>query len=532
MAIDFPNSPSVNDYFSVDGKAYIFNGVSWGAVFAPSASGVLIGPEGPIGATGAEGPAGMNGMDGADGADGAGYGFAPYEFMPSQTTYQPFSTYNPVGTGATMYGDPGAYKVGDIVRVTGNIDVDSDYTYSTFEPSVYLVGRITSIVPREGYNGSVSFDILSVTAPSPHNAYAFLPVYLNLGGTDGSNGAGYSFLPYPNSPSSQVVSAVLYNGDPTGTSYIIVGDPGAYRIGDRVKITGNFDTNYDAQYATFESSQYLIGRITAVTPRSGNSGDVTVIIESCNIVSPWNEYNFLPKYLSITAEDGGGGGGTPKIYVETLIPIFDSINETVNNFPTWTCPAGVTQVKVTLIGGGGAGGFASISVSSGYNNASTSNGYSAPASGGNTTMYDSNMSMVFSAQGGSVGFDDQKANDAFTIAGAWGVLGFAGASVSAGVMGSYSSSDYGSGGAQSFAEGFGDVMFDDGGDNIITMVNRVYAKSGRGIDGSRVVSQQTVVPETMYTFEIGLGGGYNPAVNWYMEPGQGKYGAAIIEYVL
>jgi hypothetical protein len=40
MPVDFPNSPNVNDQFTVNGKTFNFNGVSWDSVFSPSA-GVL-----------------------------------------------------------------------------------------------------------------------------------------------------------------------------------------------------------------------------------------------------------------------------------------------------------------------------------------------------------------------------------------------------------------------------------------------------------------------------------------------------------
>ena len=36
MAIDFPNSPALNDYFESSGKAWTFNGTSWDIVQTPA----------------------------------------------------------------------------------------------------------------------------------------------------------------------------------------------------------------------------------------------------------------------------------------------------------------------------------------------------------------------------------------------------------------------------------------------------------------------------------------------------------------
>ena len=66
-AIDFPDSPSVNDEFTSGDKTWIWNGSVWNTV--TSALGYT-GPTGAAGADGATGPTGPTGADGADGASG------------------------------------------------------------------------------------------------------------------------------------------------------------------------------------------------------------------------------------------------------------------------------------------------------------------------------------------------------------------------------------------------------------------------------------------------------------------------------
>lgn len=85
MAIDFPNSPSLNQIYDYDGRSWQWNGVAWRAYSAS------FGPIGPTGATGAAstvtgptgsegaastvtGPTGFTGSTGATGPGGGGGG--------------------------------------------------------------------------------------------------------------------------------------------------------------------------------------------------------------------------------------------------------------------------------------------------------------------------------------------------------------------------------------------------------------------------------------------------------------------------
>lgn len=66
-AIDFPDSPSLDDEFTSGDKTWVWNGTVWNTV--TSALGYT-GPTGPAGTNGADGATGPTGASGADGASG------------------------------------------------------------------------------------------------------------------------------------------------------------------------------------------------------------------------------------------------------------------------------------------------------------------------------------------------------------------------------------------------------------------------------------------------------------------------------
>ena len=67
-AIDFPNSPSVNDTHTVGNRVWKWNGTVWEVV--RSTVPYSTGPTGPTGSTGITGQTGANGNTGATGATG------------------------------------------------------------------------------------------------------------------------------------------------------------------------------------------------------------------------------------------------------------------------------------------------------------------------------------------------------------------------------------------------------------------------------------------------------------------------------
>ena len=65
MPIDFPNSPTVNDLFTVNDRTWKWTGTAWETVEA-----LTLGPTGPTGAVGPTGPTGAIGATGPTGAQG------------------------------------------------------------------------------------------------------------------------------------------------------------------------------------------------------------------------------------------------------------------------------------------------------------------------------------------------------------------------------------------------------------------------------------------------------------------------------
>lgn len=65
-AIDFPNTPAVDQLFSVGNRTWQWTGQTWDTVEE-----IVVGPAGPIGPTGVAGPAGSQGVPGTIGPAGA-----------------------------------------------------------------------------------------------------------------------------------------------------------------------------------------------------------------------------------------------------------------------------------------------------------------------------------------------------------------------------------------------------------------------------------------------------------------------------
>ena len=75
-AIDFPNSPSVNDTHTVGNRIWKWNGATWDVLrssvsFSTGATGAVgnTGPTGAVGNTGVTGATGLTGVTGSQGAD-------------------------------------------------------------------------------------------------------------------------------------------------------------------------------------------------------------------------------------------------------------------------------------------------------------------------------------------------------------------------------------------------------------------------------------------------------------------------------
>jgi hypothetical protein len=136
MAIDFPNSPSLNQIYNYDGRSWQWNGVAWRAYSAS------FGPIGPTGSTGAAstvtGPTGFTGSTGSTG--------------PTGSTGAASTVTGPTGfTGATGVTGPGG---GDTFSSTGTVSsfADTGFLASAFAAAEYIVyvrnasGKYTSKV--------------------------------------------------------------------------------------------------------------------------------------------------------------------------------------------------------------------------------------------------------------------------------------------------------------------------------------------------------------------------------------------------
>jgi hypothetical protein len=183
----------------------------------------------------------------------------------------------------------------------------------------------------------------------------------------------------------------------------------------------------------------------------------------------------------------------PKIYVAK----FTSYTNT-----SWTCPAGVTQIKLTLIGAGGPAGDAEAITQLTTAATSTSAG-----PGASTTFTAGGT--VYTALGGVKGLNHSVTGNII----AYDIPQYSSNSTGPEDDNYNTYPGRGMGPLRAFAVtsfGYGDYSS-----------SRAFARSLRGQDGVTQVFQVTVVPATTYTFSIGNG-----------TPTGGSDGAVIIEYVV
>jgi hypothetical protein len=115
-AINFPDSPSVNDVFTSGDTTWKWNGSVWGVVrtgvIGPTGSTGAVGPTGPTGPTGATGVTGVTGPTGATGATGAtgvgatgatGATGAALLIQGYYSTLEEFNLAHPTGTAGDLY---------------------------------------------------------------------------------------------------------------------------------------------------------------------------------------------------------------------------------------------------------------------------------------------------------------------------------------------------------------------------------------------------------------------------------------------
>ena len=234
--------------------------------------------------------------------------------------------------------------------------------------------------------------------------------------------------------------------------------------------------------------------------------DVTITSASSGQALTWNGTAWVNSTLA----------AAPKTYVTKY---------TTNGAGTWTCPAGVTQIKLTLIGAGGAGGDASAEAI--LPTAVNSQSYSSQTdTAGSTTFVVGGT--TYTALGGKKGI-----NHSVSVTGDSHTGGFSNSTSSSSSQTEFRAENRypGSGGSgfgvvQSLAWTFYVEYDPDVSQHIIRA--RAEARSGRGQDGVTEVFQVTVVPSTVYSFTVGAGAGYAGTTSASM----GSNGAVIIEYVV
>jgi hypothetical protein len=192
---------------------------------------------------------------------------------------------------------------------------------------------------------------------------------------------------------------------------------------------------------------------------------------------------------------------------------------TTNGAGTWTCPAGVTQIKLTLIGAGGGGGSATVTTV--VNGSSATGSLSGYGSGNSTTFVAGGT--TYTALGGIIGTIDTTT----VQGGEFGVkLSGSGSSFISNdlAQGRYPGSGGVGGVVTAYASSLVELEYGD----YIAVYSQAKAYAGRGQDGVTEVFQVTTVPSTVYSFTVGMADGYTGTTLANM----GSNGAVIIEYVV
>jgi hypothetical protein len=101
------------------------------------------------GTQGPDGPAGAAGVNGLNGLDGAGYLFEEYLGGPPRPPILVSSL--TVGDSVDLYGRVGAYKVGDLVKVTESGKDPED---------LHIIGRVTGFFLTGDYSEKLEIEVV------------------------------------------------------------------------------------------------------------------------------------------------------------------------------------------------------------------------------------------------------------------------------------------------------------------------------------------------------------------------------------
>ena len=431
------------------------------------------------------------------------------------------------GTGLTVSHTPGE---GSSASVSLNATLDNLSNVTAPSPSdgqfLKYVSASSAWVPAEVPTINALDDIGNVNAPTPTDGQVLKYVSASsawvaetiIGGATISDTA----------PASPLAGQLWYESD-TGKTFVyydsfwveIIGSAGAQGPTGPTGATGPTGPTGPAVTALDD-----IGNVIAPSPADGNflkyvsasSSWVPAVIPTINalddignVIAPSPaDGNFL-KYVSASAAwVPAAAVAAPKIYVEEYT---DVVNDT-----EWTCPAGVTQVKLTLIGAGGAAGDVEAITS----NSSTSQGFPADTSGSTTFTVGGT---TYAALGGKKGTNVSITGPIFTETGTNFYNTSSSSSSGSGTSASFSRYP-GCGGAPGNASAETYLSFTDNTDTF-DHTSKAKANGYPGQDGVIEVFQVTVAPSTTYSFSIGQGAGFVGTTESYM----GSSGAVIIEYI-
>jgi hypothetical protein len=284
-AINFPDSPSVNDVFTAGTSTWKWTGVAWETVgydYAIGATGPT-GPTGPTGATGPTGPTGLQGATGETGPTGAtGATGAGYDSTTSTTSLS-------VATGSKAFTvtNIGAFAAGMRVRVV----------YQT-SPATYMEGLIASIV------GSV----ITVTVTTVSGSGTFATWKFTVMGATGSTGSTG-----PTGPTG-AASTVAGPTGPTGSTGAT--GPGVPTGGTTGQILAKIDgDNYNTQWVDDTAGAVSLTDLTDVTTPTPANGEVLFYDGSVNA---WVNTSFLELLVAFGVTSGDGGSYNTTEFAGTI----------------------------------------------------------------------------------------------------------------------------------------------------------------------------------------------------------------------
>lgn len=273
-------------------------------------------------------------------------------FTASVTGLRTNSTFTATGTGtATGSGttltvsavSSGAFGVGQTVTFPGftGTATSSGTTLTIATATAGAVDVGTVLNTNASFTASRSLAVMTVTAVASGGIHVGMVV--STLGTVNSFGTGTGGVGTYNMSASGTVASGARTG--TGTATITA-------LGTGTGGTGTYTTNRTFTYGTASAVSYNSGTVPTRTISAlgtGVGGAGTYTLSSAISAATTTITGSALTYTVTSGTDTGTTG--------TLTPAYTIASQTVTSTSgIWTVPAGVTSVRVTLIGGGGGGG--------------------------------------------------------------------------------------------------------------------------------------------------------------------------------